>query len=107
MNLPDVEQYIELLHQAEAILRKLPADTALINIDIRDGGAIRIHLYEPDMKAVAQAFDTEPFTLPFGEYFPNTYYDAINADGAFVFQIIERAAALSGTEDSGNEKDVT
>lgn len=105
--------YIETaLRHAEILVKNLPAGVRVIDVDVpgrlgRREYEATVHLYNADMKAIKENFNGSRVCeeTMFGH--PETLREYIVVDDMAIFQLKDNAAALSGTEDSGNEKDVT
>ena len=98
--------YEEALEAAGKALDKLPDGLRVLSLYVNvcdTEKEVRIHLYDCDMKKLAEDFGKEVKEVPLGEPWPCEYYEQFTLDGVTIFQIITKTAALSGTEDSGNE----
>lgn len=81
-------------------VRGLPPDTDVISIEVTDK-EMEIHTYETDMELIAGQFGTVAARVEFSDKSDEIYFMNGNVK---VFRLIDRAAALSGTEDSGKDE---
>ena len=105
------EEVKKALHRLDAIVNFLPEDVDILSIDIpgRINGRefeATIFLYPADLEAIKENYNMSRVHEE-GMRGYTTSYQYFTVEDIAVFRLIERAAALSGTEDSGNEKDVT
>ena len=106
------EQTKKALRHLDALVYCLPEDVDILSVNIPDRINGRefeagIFLYNADLEAVKKNFNMSRVREEGMNSYPETSYQYFTVDGIAVYQLKERAAALSGTEDSGNEKDVT
>lgn len=85
-------------------VRGLPSDTCILSATAVDYAA-QVHTYDSDMEHIAATFTGAGPKME--QYTDDTDIVYCMNGNVKVMKLIERAAALSGTEDSGNEKDVT
>ena len=108
------EQAKKALRHLDALVYCLPEDVEILSVDIpgRINGRkyeATVFLFEADMESIKENFNMSRVREEGMSGYPEMSYQYFTVDDIAVFQLIVkvRAAALSGTEDSGNEKYVT
>ena len=106
------EQAKKALRHLDALVYCLPEDVDILSINIPDRINGRkfeagIFLYDADLEAVKENYNMSRVREECMSEHPETFYQYLTVDDIVVYRLTTKTAALSGTEDSGNEKDVT
>ncbi len=102
----------EQLNALICAVEDMPDDTDIINAEVQvdanssemDKPIAKMHLHNANMEKLATYFHEDLHEEDYTDGYDILYFYKY---GVKIFMLKERAAALSGTEDSGNEKDVT
>lgn len=103
------EQTKKALRHLDALVYCLPEDVDILSINIPDRINGRefeagIFLYNADLETVKKNFNMSRVREEGMNSYPETSYQYFTVGGIAVYQLKERAAALSGTEDSGKDE---
>lgn len=106
------EEAKKALRHLDALIYCLPEDVDILSVDIP--GRINdckfeaaIMLYAADLEEIKESFNTGRIREERMSGYQGASYQYFTVNDIAVFQLARKTAALSGTEDSGNEKDVT
>lgn len=104
-----IEKTKKALSRLDALVHCFPKDIDVLSVEIPDRINGRefiagIFLHNADLEAIKENLNIIRLREEAMENYPETFYQYFVVDGIAVYQLKERAAALSGTEDSGKDE---
>ncbi len=105
------EEAKNTLRHLDAIINLLPEDVDILSVDIPGRISGRefeagIFLFAADLEAIKENYNMSCIREEAMSGYQGTSYQYFTVENIAVYQLIRRAA-LSGTEDSGSEKETT